>query len=454
MNDKPATWDATTRRLVAYAARVRYEGLSRETVHETKRRLVDTFASALGAYQEPVSVMARALASRSRSDTPARVWGTGIATTAELAAFANGVMARSLDVSDTYLGLSRGHPSDMTSGLVAIAETVHADGKALIAAISLAYDVYCSFCQFIDINARGWDQPVYSVLGCVLGAAKLLKLSDEQTGHALSLALTPNMALAQARRGSLSSWKGCAGANASRNAVFAALLAKEGFTGPAQVFEGQGGLWEAVGRCDWPLPDEPMIGRTHTKSLPVCYHGQSAVLAALALRERVNLREIETIEVEGYAAAVMMMGNDPSRWAPTTRETADHSLPYCVAVALVDGKVTRESFAETRLGDPTLAGLMRKVKVSEDKTLSAQYPEGSPGRVTIRMASGEVHVEEIRYPKGHEKSPMSDAEIEQKFRDLSAVRLDARQCDEALAALWQTERIDDVGKITALLVKQ
>ncbi|HWI13167.1 MAG TPA: MmgE/PrpD family protein [Burkholderiales bacterium] len=454
MNDQPAAWDATTQRLVAYASRARYGTLSRETVHETKRRLIDTFASALGAYDEPVSVMARAIASRSRSDTPARVWGTGIVTTPELAAFANGVMARSLDVSDTYLGKSRGHPSDMTSGLVAIGEIVHADGEALIEAISLAYDVYCSFCQFIDINARGWDQPVYSVLGCVLGAAKLMKLDTEKTGHALSLALTPNMALAQARRGNLSSWKGCAGANASRNAVFAALLAKDSFTGPTQVFEGPGGLWEAIGRCEWPLPDEPMIGRTHTKSLPVCYHGQSAVLAALDLRDRVNLREIEAIEVEGYGAAVMMMGSDPSRWAPATRETADHSLPYCVAVALVDGKVTSVSFAEARLSDPALGALMRKVKVAEDKNLSALYPEGSPGRVTIRMSSGGVHVGEIRYPKGHEKNPMSDAEIEEKFRDLCAVRLDAKQCDEALAALWQTERIDDVGKITALLAKQ
>ncbi len=451
MNGRPGQWDATTARLIAYVQRARHAALSHETVHETKRRLIDTFASALGAYDEPVSVMARAVASRYRSDHTARVWGSGIATAPELAAFANGVMTRALDVSDTYLGASRGHPSDMTSGLVAVAETMRADGRSLIAATVLAYDVYCSFCQAVDINAKGWDQPVYSVLGCAAGVATLMQLTPDETGHALSLALTPNMALAQARRGSLSSWKGCAGANASRNAVFAAALAKEGFTGPAEVFDGSGGLWEAIGRYEWPLPDTPMIVETHTKSLPVCYHGQSAVLAALELRGRVNTHQIDEICVEGYGTAVFMMGGDASRWAPTTRETADHSLPYCIAVALVDGEVTHASFAESRLRDPVLAGLMRKVKVGEDPALSAMYPEGAPGRVTIRMQSGETHVAEIRYPKGHEKNPMTDAEIERKFRDLAAGRLDVIRCDEALDALWQLERADDVSRVTALL---
>lgn len=451
MNDQPGHWDATVERLVAYTQRARYDTLSRNTVHEAKRRLIDTFASALGAYDEPVSVMARAVAGRYRSDDVARVWGSSIFTTPELAAFANGVMTRSLDVSDTYLGRSRGHPSDMTSGLVAVAEIAHADGKLLIAAMSLAYDVYCSFCEYVDVNAKGWDQPVYTVLGCALGVAKLMRLDAEQTGHALSLALTPNMALAQARRGSLSSWKGCAGANAARNAVFAALLAKEGFTGPTAVFEGSGGLWEAIGRPEWPLPDAPMIGETHTKSLPVCYHGQSAVLAALELRERVDVGAIASIEVEGYQTAVFMMGSDASRWAPATRETADHSLPYCIAMALLDGRVTRDSFAESRLHDPAIAELMRKVKVNEDPALSAQYPESAPGRVTIRMVSGETHVLEIRYPKGHEKSPMTDDEIERKFLDLSSGRLDRERCGKALDALWHLDGARDIGTITALL---
>jgi len=452
VNNESLVWDATVQRLVAFAERARYEALSPAVVHETRRHLIDTFASALGAYDEPVSVMARAVAGRYRADDTARIWGSGMTSTPEMAAFANGVMTRSLDISDTYLGRSRGHPSDMVPGLVAVAESMHADGKALITAIVLAYDVYCSFCKSVDINSKGWDQPVYTVLGCVLGAAKLMRLTADETGHALSLALTPNLALAQARRGSLSSWKGCAGANAARNAVFAAVLAKEGFTGPGEIFEGSGGFWDAVGRADWPLPDAPMIGETRTKFLPVCYHGQSAVFATLDLRDRVDVRQIEEIKVDGYQVAVFMMGNDASRWAPTTRETADHSLPYCVAIALLDGKLVRDSFADARLRDPAVAELMHKVRVAEDPALTALYPESAPGRVTIRMRSGETQVAEIRYPRGHEKSPMSDAEIESKFRDLAAGALGAQGCDRALKALWQLERMEDAAAVTALLV--
>lgn len=451
MNDQAAEWDETTRRLVAFGQGMTLDALGASTLHEVKRHLIDTFASALGAYDEPVCAMSRTFAGRFQSNEQARIWGSNAYTAPDLAAFTNGVMVRALDVSDTYLGRSRGHPSDMISGLVAVAEVAPTDGKTLIEAISLAYDVYCSFCEHVDLNAKGWDQPVYGVLGCALGAAKVMGLSDEETGHALSLALTPNMALAQARRGSLSNWKGCAGANASRNAVFAAMLAREGFTGPTSPFEGSGGLWEVVGRVEWPLPDRPLIARTHTKSLPVCYHGQSPVLAALNLRERVDVVDIQEIRVEGYATAVFMMGADASRWAPTTRETADHSLPYCIAVALLDGEVTQASFAEERLRDPAVKEIMRKVKVTEDPLLSAMYPAGAPGRVTILMRSGKSNVAEIRYPKGHEKNPMTDREIEDKFVALSAKRLSAEQCKKFIDTIWAVDAVRDVRAVTALL---
>jgi 2-methylcitrate dehydratase len=451
VDSQPPQWDATTRRLLEFARRVAFERLDARTRHEVKRHLLDTFASAVGAFDEPVCVMSRALAARYRSTDEVRLWGSERYTTPDMAAFANGVMVRALDISDTCLGRSRGHPSDMIPGLLAVAEVERADGRVLIEAISLAYDVYCSFCEHVDLNARGWDQPVYGVLGCALGAAKLMRLSEDATGHALALALTPNIALAQARRGSLSSWKGCAGANASRNAVFAVLLAKEGFTGPAAPFDGSGGLWDAIGRADWPLPTAPAIGSTHTKSLPVCYHGQSAVLAALELRPRMALDAIEAVEVAAYGTAVFMMGADASRWAPTTRETADHSFPYCIARALLDGELTQASFGEARLGDPAVKALMAKVKVVEDPALSALYPQAAPGRVTITLRSGERQVAEVRYPTGHEKNPMTDQAIEHKWLELSAGRIDAGQRAKLIDTVWQLEAMGDVRALTALL---
>lgn len=452
MNHAVESWDATTGTLVNFAGKASYETLSPEVVHACKKRVIDTFASALGAFDKPTSVMARAVAARSRTDNPATVWGSAIKSTPEAASFANGVMTRLLDVSDTYLGKSRGHPSDMICGILAVAETVGADGKAVINAITLAYDVYCSFCQAIDINGKGWDQPVYGVLGGVIGAGKLLNISREKLANAIALALAPNMALAQSRRGELSIWKGCAGANASRNAVFAAMLANDGFTGPAAVFEGNGGLWEVIGHHDWLLPEGAhLITQTHTKSLPVCYHGQSAVFAALQIRDCVALSEVAEIGVESYDAAVMMMGADPSRWAPNSRETADHSMPYVVSMALLDGAVTDESFAQERLADPRLAQLMAKVKVSHDERLTAIYPEASPSRVSVCTTAGKTHSAEVLYPLGHVKNAMSDRQIEDKFRDMTAARLNETQQDNALKVLWNLETVGDVSDAIRLL---
>ena len=448
MDQAVAGWDVTTEALVSFAQKSSFESLSPDVVHACKLRVIDAFSSALGAYDNPTSALARKVALRSRTDNPATVWGSNIQTAPEAAAFANGVMTRLLDISDTYLGKSRGHPSDMISGILAVAESVHADGKAVINAITLAYDVYCSFCNAIDINAKGWDQPVYGVLGCVLGAGKLLKLSRDQMANAVAMALAPNMSLAQARRGALSNWKGCAGANASRNAVFAAQLAQDGFTGPTAVFEGNGGLWEVIGRHDWPLPyNEHLITQTHLKCLPICYHGQSAVFAALDLRPQVKVEDIAEIVVDGYKAAHMMMGTDANRWAPSTRETADHSMPYVVAMALLDGSVTDASFSDARLVDPAVAALMAKIEMRSDDRLDSLYPEGAPARVTIRTKAGQTLSKEVIYPRGHAKNQLSDADVLAKFHELTAARLNDAQRTSLLETLLKLEGVSDVTTV-------
>jgi 2-methylcitrate dehydratase len=316
----------------------------------------------------------------------------------------------------------------------------------VIAATALAYDIYCSLCDACDFNSKGWDQPVYAVVAAATAAGRLLGLRREALGHAVALALVANMATIQTRRGPLSSWKGCAGANAARNAVFAAMLARDGFTGPAAIFEGEAGLFDIVGRFEWKLPEHgQMIARTHIKTLPVCYHGQSPVLLALEARKRLPAAQVKEIRVEAYRTAVDMMGNDPSRWAPATHETADHSLPYTIAIAFLDGEISEKSFDPARFTDPQVVAMMHKVKVAEDPALTALYPEGAPGRITVVMNNGETETAEMRYPTGHAKSAISDAAVEDKFRRMLAHRTSAESCADLLKRLWALQDARDVG---------
>ena len=450
--------DSTTARLVDFALGMEFSSLPADTVHECKRRLIDTFACAIGAYDEPLSSMARAVARRQTGNPSASVWGCSWATTPEAAAFANGVMLRLDDISDNYRVKSGGHPSDVIAGILAVGEAVHADGRSIISAITLAYDVYCSFCESYDFNSKGWDQPVYGVVACVLGAGRLLALSREQMGHAVALALAPNLALFQTRCGNLSSWKGCAGANASRNAVFAAFLAKDGFTGPDEVFEGKCGLWDVAGKFAWDLAigagSPHRVAKTHFKRYPVCGHGQSAAEAATHLFGKVQPREDPDITVETYRIAVEQMAGDVSRWSPTTRETADHSLPFVVAVALLDGEVTAKSFSPERLRDPVVTGLMRRIKVIENRDFSDSFPGKWPCRVRVRARSGECVVSEVMNPKGHAYNPMDDTELQTKFSQAFRDYGNVRQCEAALRGLWEFEQFANISDLLALFCLQ
>ena len=447
--------DTSTRHLVEFAMDTTFQSLSSATVHACKRRFIDTFACALGAYNDPLSVSMRRLAAGYSGKTTASIWGSTQESTPEMAAFTNGVMLRALDLNDAFLALGGAHPSDMISGLVALAECSGSDGKALIRATVVGYEVCCRFMESVNLSTKGWDMTVPSVLATALGAGLLLGLSHKQMGHAVSLALTPNMALRQTRLGEPSSWRSCAGANASRNAVFAAILARDGMEGPSDVFEGKQGLWSIVGQFAWPpratLNSTQMISSTHMKILPVCYHDQSAALCALEANRRVSPDEIAEIECASYRVAVEMTGSDPTRWAPGTRETADHSMPFIVASALVHGAVTINSFDPERLGDPRVADIMKKVKVVEDPALSALWPAAAPTRMTVRTRSGQSITVETLYPKGHLRDPLSDEDLNAKFGDLYGQHGPASACAAALQALWAIDSATDIRKVMRTL---
>jgi 2-methylcitrate dehydratase len=443
-------------RLAQYAVGLRFEDLPAATVHEVKRRFIDSLGTAVGAMDAEAYTIARRCAIRVRGEPSASIIGGG-ETNCEWATFVNGLLIRYLDFNDTYLSLEPAHPSDNLAPVLAVGELAGSTGGDLITATALAYEVQCRLCDAASLRANGWDHVFYGALSSAVAACKLLKLLATATAHALGLAGVANVALRQTRAGELSMWKGCAFSNAARNGVFAALLAAEGMTGPAPIFEGDVGIMRLLtgpfelagfggsGRSF-------MINATYIKFWPAEYHSQSAIDAALQLRPEVgDTKNVAAIDIHTFDAAVDIIGKDLEKWRPRTRETADHSLPYCTAVALADGVVTRDQFEPRRFSDPVLLDLVGKVKVHRDAALSTRYPAGIPNRVTVTMKDGRKLVREVEFPRGHARNPMTDAEVEQKFRSLVEPRYGRERADRVLATCWSLEKLQKVRDLIQLL---
>jgi 2-methylcitrate dehydratase len=431
--------------LAFFALGIRFEDLPATLVVEARRRLLDSLGCAVGALEEPAPTVARRVAAGIQGAPSVNLIGGG-SSAPDWAAFSNGVHIRYLDCNDTYLSLEPAHPSDNWAAVMAAGQLAGADGRAWIAAAAVAYEVQCRLCDASSIRARGWDHTTYGSISATLAAAMLLKLTHEQTVHALGIAATTGTALRLTRAGELSMWKGCAFAFASRNALFAAQLAAGGMTGPAPLFEGEMGFFEQVSgpftvaklggssAGDWMLP------KTSIKFVPAEYHSQSAIAAAFELRPQIgDPKCIREIEIATFRTAVEIIGKDPEKWRPQTRETADHSLPYCTAVALVDGKVTADQFTPQRLRDPALLDLVSRTRVVEDAKLTAGYPAGIPNRVTVTLDDGRKLVAEIAFPPGHDRNPLSDEQLAVKFHDLADPALGRARAEQILDRVSRLE---------------
>jgi 2-methylcitrate dehydratase len=454
-------------RLVRYCHSLCYDDLPDSVVHEVKRRLLDSLGCALGAWNSPPCRIARRVAETITIRDGATVWGTSHKTAPDLATFANAAAVRYLDFNDTYLAKEPAHPSDNIAAVLAAGEVSHASGKRVIQAVALAYEVQCRLCDAAALRPRGWDHVTYGPFSSALAAAKVMKLSEGQTLQAVNLAGVANIALRQTRVGDLSMWKACAFANASRNAVFAAQLARQGMTGPSPIFEGEKGFMKLVsGSFGLPplaaeqstAPAPFMISETYIKHYPVEYHAQTAVEAALALREELCKAEgveavsmVEDIEIGSYDVAIEIIGHDPEKWHPQTRETADHSFPYCVAVALLDGEVTLHSFDQKRRADEVLIRLMQKVRVVAHPDFNSLYPQAMPTRITVRTKSGRSYAEQIDFPLGHPKHPMRDQDVEAKFRSLATGKLERGRMKKIIELIWKLDEVKDIGSLMPLL---
>jgi 2-methylcitrate dehydratase len=443
-------------RLAEYAGGLEFERLPKAVVHEVKRRIIDSIGCALGALDAEPCVIARRVAESYSAQRGATLIGTAHRAPPDWAAFANGCLVRYLDFNDTYLSQEPAHPSDNIAAALAVAEAEDAPGRELIAAIALAYEIQCRLCDTASLRARGWDHVTYAAFSSALAASRLMRLDVEKSTHAVNIAGVSAGSLRQSRAGELSHWKACTVAHAARRGIFAALLAREGMTGPAPIFEGEMGFERLVSQA--PLdsvtlsPDASMILKTSIKFWPAEYHSQSAIEAALRLRPQTgDVAQIESILIKSHDAAVEIIGSDPAKWRPQSRETADHSLPYIVAAALADGEITERQFARERLGDPVLLGLVQRVKVERDAGLSAHYPEAIANIVTVRLRDDRELREHVDYPPGHARNPLSDAQLEVKFHSLADPRLGQERASIVLEAGWKLDALHDAGAIPRLL---
>jgi 2-methylcitrate dehydratase len=316
----------------------------------------------------------------------------------------------------------------------------------------LAYEINCRLVDTFDISTRGWDPPVFSPPAVALAVGKLMKLDPEKLTQAVNLAVNDHIAMGQTRVQTISDWKGLADAEAGRNAIFAAQLARAGITGPAPIFEGRSGFIRLVtgpgevdveifGRRGIPF----RINTCGMKAYPAQVHTQTAIVAAIALAKEIgDLNRIAAIDIATTKRGYQMNASEPEKWAPNTKETADHSLPYITARAMFEGDINNDSYTPEKLHEPRILAFMQKIKVKEDPAFATPAGNAPSARITATLDDGRSITRQVDNMPGFPGQPMSRADVERKFRSNVGKRWSQERTDAILRDLWALDRTDDL----------
>lgn len=416
--------------IASYIQHISYDDLSNKVIKEVKRRVIDSIAVARGALNSPPVLSSKSLL----SVFPGNAFTIDSNhASPDFASFYNTLMIRYLDFNDTYLSKEPLHPSDMLGALLAVGSSFDKTGKDLILAAAMGYEIGVRLCDSTSLRHKGYDHVNFLEVATATALAKMLGLDEDKARNAISLSIVPHVALRETRVGELSMWKAGAAAEASRNATFSALLAMAGITGPKTPFIGKFGFTTLIAKDmdmkvfnDMKAPEG--ILKTYIKKYPVEYHAQAAVDVARSINYE---GEITRVVVETYEAGKTILADTEDKWRPTTKETADHSLPYIVAYTLVHKDLWLDAY--DNLNDPKTVDVMKKVEVVEVPEYTKVYPNELPVKITVYTTKG-VYSGELRVPRGHSANPMSDEEIEEKFLRLYGKR-------EELKLLWNLENM-------------
>jgi len=450
-----------TRTLAEWTASLKYEHLTPDAIDGAKRFLYDSLGCAFGGAHVHDTAIAASYLKEKGGKPACTVWVEGWKTDPVESSFLNALMIRAMDYNDIYWKQDPSHPSDIIPAATSIAELKGLTGQDLILGIVLAYEIEMRLCAFAfpGIRERGWHHATLTAYASPLVAGRLLDLTPDQLQHAIGISASRHFTLGAAVAGKLTMMKNTVDPMATRAGVESALLAQLGYTGPENVLDGKEGMFHCLGP-EWNA--EILVGGLGStfrikdcgmKSYPTEALTHTPITATLyLLREhKIAAESVKEVRIETIARAADIL-SDPAKYDPRTKEAADHSLPYCIAAALVDHKVTPEQFQEEKIMEPRLRAQLPKIKVIANQEFEALFPKLQACKVAIELTDGSVVERRIDVPKGDPRDPMTPEELQIKFDALSSRSFSNGRRGQIKDAIWKLEQFERAGDLIALCV--
>lgn len=448
--------------LANYVVRMNYQDFSDAARQAVKLHILDALGCAIGALEGgPVRAV------RQQTDefggNPLCTLIGGGKTAPDRAAFLNSTLIRYLDFNDSYIAKGETcHPSDCLGGILASCEYAHAGGQQLMLAYGVAYQVWCRLCDEAPVRAKGFDHTTLGAYAVAAGVARALGLNAAQTANAIAISGTAYNALRVTRTGSLSHWKGLASPEMVSGATGATFLAMRGVTGPEDVFEGNKGLMESITgpfQIDWSKEDLERITHTDIKKYNAEMHSQSAIEGLLELQKEdgFTAAQVESLQVDIFDVAYNIIGGgeEGGKHYVRTKEEADHSLPYILAAALIDGTVSPAQYDPQRILKSDVQALLQRVHIAPDPAFSQRFPQEMPCRLTVTLKNGRVLTQEKRDYEGFYTHPMHWQQVQNKFNRLSEPYASAstrQSIIDRVANLEDASTVDLVNSLAAVQI--
>ncbi|MCA9783981.1 MAG: MmgE/PrpD family protein [Calditrichaeota bacterium] len=439
-----------SRQIARFSLGLSYKDLPAPVVQEVKRYLYDSVGCAYGSMGTRDVAAIRRICGSMGGTPEATVLGFGEKLPAVNVSLLNSLMIRALDFNDIYWKEDPSHPSDLIPAALAVGELVDAPMEKVITAIVLAYEFEQRLCLFgkPGVRERGWHHATLTQFVSPIVAGYLLGLTEDQLVHAIGINGCHNHTIGCPTAGKLTMMKNTVDPMAVQSGVFAALMAREGYSGTELVFEGKEGLKHCFGE-GW--DDEALVGglgeswkilECGMKAFPTEALTHTHLSATLKVMQGHGLthKDVKEVIVTTIARACDILF-DPHKYRPESRETADHSLPYCIAAAIVDGKITTASFSDEKMKDPAIWETIDKIKGEASLEFEAMFPAKQPSRVRILTTDGREFSEYLEYPKGDPREPMTQADLDAKFGGLAAGRLSPQKQQQVKQDIFACETL-------------